>query len=78
MSIQYSDLMQHYAFVLRQADHKAYEAFLEAFEGYASESITGLVTAPASEILSMQGRAAQTRAILALLANPKLTPKTAL
>ncbi len=70
MSVKSSDYMQHFAYILRQADHKAYQSFLEALDAYATEITVAVTDAAPADILNMQGRAKQTLVLLHLLRNP--------
>lgn len=75
---QTTDFLKHFAFQLRNAEPKAYEAFLEAFDAYATEITVAVTDAPAADILNMQGRAKQTLVLLNVFRNPKaLTPQAA-
>jgi hypothetical protein len=65
------DFVQHFALQLRNANPEAYQAFLEAFDAYATEITVAVTDSPAAEILNMQGRAKQTLIILQKLRNPK-------
>lgn len=77
MSIQPVDRVLHFAFILRNADHEAYRAFLEAFDAYGLSVMTDVLNAPADRVLKMQGRAAEVRELLAHLRNPKPLPSNA-
>lgn len=65
------DFVKHFAFALRNADPAAYGSFLEAFDAYATEITVAVTQAPASEILNLQGRAAQTLALLDVFRHPR-------
>lgn len=69
------DYIRHYAHVLRGADPKVYEQFLQAFEMYATEITVAVTDAPQEQILNMQGRAKQTLVIFEQLRHPKLITK---
>lgn len=65
------DRLKHFAFVLRNADPESYQAFLSAFEVYATEITVAVTDAPAEAILNLQGRAKQTLVLFDVLRNPK-------
>ncbi len=75
MSIQPVDRLKHYAFILRNADHEAYKAFMEALEAYNLDAMRNMVQAPPDQVLKMQGRAEQVCDLIFHLNSPKQLPQ---
>lgn len=57
--------------VLKNAAPGAFQDFLNEFNTYTHEVTVAVMDAPADEVLKMQGRAVQCRALLKELANLK-------
>lgn len=60
-------MLKEFARRLRSADPENFELFVAAFDAYALEVTVAVTEAPQDEILNMQGRAKQCRAILRML-----------
>lgn len=60
---------------LRNADPKVWDQFVSCFDVYTIEVMNGLTSAPADEILRMQGRAQQCKALLRIFAECHLVKK---
>lgn len=62
-----SDILKEFARRLRSADPENFRLFVDAFDGYALEVTVAVTEAPQDQVLNMQGRARQCRAILRIL-----------
>lgn len=60
-------MFKHFALQLKNANPKAFDAFVETMDVYATEVTLQLTAAPQTEILNMQGRAQQCLALLRML-----------
>jgi hypothetical protein len=73
----FKDDLSKYALLLRNANPDAWEAFLKTFACYAQEVLENTSMAPADQVLRMQGRAQQCRALLQIFrdcASPSRKP----
>ena len=69
--------LSKFALLLRNANPDAWEAFLRTFTDYTQEVLENTSMAPADQVLRMQGRAQQCRALLQIFrdcASPSRKP----
>lgn len=68
------DVVSQYALRLRSADPKAFEAFVEAFDAYATQVTVAVTDADQSSVLNCQGRAQAFLSILKMLRECHIPP----
>ena len=66
----------HYLQGLRVGAPREYEAFVEAFDAWATEVTVAVTTAPQDQVLQQQGRAQAYLHLLQLFRNPTAAPAT--
>lgn len=59
-------ILQHFALRLRNADPQSWDAFVQAFDVYATEVTVAVTQAPPETILAKQGQAQQMLKLLQL------------
>jgi hypothetical protein len=59
-----ANMLKAFALQLKNANPKAWDAFVECMDVYTTEVTIALTAAPATEILNMQGRSQQCLALL--------------
>jgi hypothetical protein len=62
-----SDMVKEFARRLRSADPENFQLFVGAFDAYTTEATVAVTEATSDQVLNMQGRARQCRAVLRLL-----------
>ncbi len=68
------DIVSEHALRLRAADPKSFEAFVEAFDAYATEVTVAVTQADQNSILNAQGRAQAFLSILQMFRECHIPP----
>ena len=76
MALTTPGFVAHYLQGIRVSAPREYEAFVEAFDAWATEVTVAVTTAPQDQVLQQQGRAQAFLHLLAMFRNPISPPKT--